>query len=142
MTQEVTEALTADERTILEIASFGEFMIETGRWHDPIMSLVKKGYMEGPQFNRYITEAGRKAFGAHAAEKEAAEDAMYRDLEVSLRKQAVAQKTITEKLKGIPELFAEVARISSEATGKAASYDLDQWARQVIDQAKAILRAG
>jgi len=139
MKQEVIEALTSDERTILEIASHGEAMIETGRWHDPIMSLVKKGYMEGPQFNRYITDAGMKAIGAHAAEKEAAEDAMYREIEAKMRKQAIAQKTITEKLKDVPALLAEVAKISAEATGKTPSVDLDQWVREIARQAKYIL---
>lgn len=139
--QKVIEPLSADELTVLEIAVHGEFMIETGRWHDPIMSLVKKGYMEGPQFNRYITDAGRAAIGSRLADKEKAEDDMYRELETRLRKQAIAQKVITEKLAGVVDIFVEVAKISSEATGKSAVDDLYQWISSVRRDAENRLKA-
>jgi len=135
MTQEVIEALTSDKRTILEIASHGEFMIETGRWHDPIMSLVKKGYMEGPQFNRYITEAGRKAFGASDADEDrnlAAYVDKFRELEIG-------RSEIAAAITGMVDSWVGLVRKSASLSGKAASYDLDRWLEVLRKQVAAKL---
>jgi hypothetical protein len=135
MTQEVIEPLTQDERTILEIASHGEFMIETGRWHDPIMSLVKKGYMEGPQFNRYITEAGRKAVGASDADEDrnlAAYVDKFRDMEIGRSEIAAAITSMVDP-------WVALVRKSVGLSGKATSYDLDRWLEVLRKQVAAKL---
>lgn len=67
MTQQVIEPLTDDEITILEICCEGGVIAEIGRWEEPVLSLHKKGYLEGWQFNYTITEAGRAAFMSTAA---------------------------------------------------------------------------
>lgn len=69
MTQQVIEPLTDDEKVVLEICCEGGVIAEIGRWEEPVLSLVKKGYLTGEKFNHTITEAGRGAFMSTVAEK-------------------------------------------------------------------------
>lgn len=69
MTQQVIEPLTADEKVVLEICCEGGVIAEIGRWEEPVLSLVAKGYLAGGKFNWTITEAGRGAFMSTVAEK-------------------------------------------------------------------------
>ena len=57
--------LTADEQTVLMLAAQGEFLIESGRWEQPVLDLVKRGCLTGDKFNHAITEAGRAALASY-----------------------------------------------------------------------------
>ncbi len=69
MTQQIIEPLTQDEITVLEICCEGAVIAEIGRWEEPVLSLVKKGYLAGQKFNYTITETGRGAFMSTVADR-------------------------------------------------------------------------
>ena len=65
--------LTNDERTVLLIAARGHPMLAIGRWQEPVLSLVQKGFMRRDETrsdveNYVISEAGRKASDLAEAE--------------------------------------------------------------------------
>jgi hypothetical protein len=69
MAEEIIAPLTDDEIAVLMIAAEGEMMIDMGkdsRWHQPIVSLVKRGFLkQWDKFNNEITDAGRAALEGH-----------------------------------------------------------------------------
>ena len=138
--QEVLEPLSGDEKTILEIASHGEFMIETGRWHDPIMSLVKRGYLEGPQFNRYITPAGHAAFKSFEHDDDERIESNYRLAENILREKLIAQQEIRALILPMVDQWVGIAKRSAGVTGNGPAQELSNWLRVLKDAVTDKLR--
>lgn len=123
MTQEVIEALSSDERTVLEICAEGGIIAEIGRWKEPVERLVKKGYLEGPQFNHYITPTGRKALSGTAPDDERALAAYvdkFRDMEIG-------RSEIAAAITAMVDPWVQLVEKSSKLSGKTADYDLMHW---------------
>ncbi len=128
--QEVLSPLTADERTVLEIASHDEVMIETGRWKEPVLSLVKRGYLEGPRFNRCITDAGMAAFKAAEAYEERALVEAYQVAQKVGQFQKKAQQTIL----GMASAMVEVSNGSAKVTGDTPQAAATKWLDVLRDE--------
>lgn len=136
MPQEVTEALSGDERTILEIAAGGGPVAAIGRWEKPALALERRGYLEGDNFNLYLTEAGRAAFDA--AEKEN-DRAIGRYIETASRV-TNAQQEIAQLVEQAAALMATAALRTAEVRDVDARSALANWITVMTPEAMSLIR--
>lgn len=133
---EVLENLTADERAVLEICSQQGCVAEIGRWEAPVLSLERKGYLAGPQFNKGLTDAGRRAAQAMAADEDRQVGKMYE----AAQRVAVAQQEIAQLVEQAAALMATAAIKTHEVRGDSAGFALQQWTKQMVQEAQNRLR--
>lgn len=136
MPQNVTEALTSDERSVLEIAASGEPIAEIGRWEKPVLALEKRGYLEGPKFNKCITAAGEAAYRA----QEAANDAQIGRYIETVSRVATAQQEIAQLVEQAAALLATAALKTQEVRGDAAETALINWNSIAMTEARNLIR--
>ena len=121
--------LTADERTVLEIASHGESMMPIGRWEQPVEHLVELGFLDGPdRFNRYITDAGRKAL---EADVDKADDAFAKQL-IALHNARIQYK---EKMRRLTAELVEIVKEVVAVRGQTFRQTLSEILRAVEELA-------
>lgn len=120
--------LSDDEQTVLSIAAHGEYMAPIGRWSEPIKSLHAKGLMHRhDDFNYVITDAGRKV---QQVEEQSRDDAMtqaFQRVGAATNTLVAAQKDIHTLVESAATSMAEVARLSSAATGEPVNEELKKW---------------
>lgn len=77
---DILTPLTADERTVLDLAAQGQSMMPVGRWEIPVLTLARKGLLlKEDQFNYTITDEGKLVNRGY----EAAQDL---EIETAMRK--------------------------------------------------------
>lgn len=128
--------LTEDEKTVLLIAHAGGPMAPIGRWKEPTLSLVKKGFLKprphpgdpDGYFNHHITPAGEAA--AIECDKE---DALLGQLIESSGKVARIQQKCRAHAEQIAVQMVDLIELSVQATGASKLDSAKQWG-EVIDK--------
>lgn len=128
---EIVESFTGDEKTVLEICNSGEVIAEIGRWEKPVKDLERRGYLAGPAFNKYITDAGRAAF--QGAEREY-DRQLGKAIEAGGRI-AAAQQEVASLVEQAAALMATAALKTHEIRGDAPEVALDLWIDQMKQEA-------
>lgn len=128
--------LTADEESVLSIASTGQSMIPIGRWKEPTLALERRGLMKCNDVSNYvITDQGRAALRRD-------EDEPYRKvLELGSQvanARAQAEKSIEQSALHLS--FA--AKASAQITGDAPATCVNLWMDAVRKRALELLKDG
>lgn len=133
---DVVEALTVDERAVLEIAASGVPMMEIGRWEKSVLSLERKGYLAGPKFNKSITDAGQAAFEAQEAEtgRRLGEYAQV------AKRIADVQQEVAQIVAQAAALMAHAAVKTHEIRGDGLDFALEQWTKQMVEEARIMMQ--
>lgn len=125
--------LTADELTVLMIASKGESMMPIGRWEAPVESLVARGYLKrNDKFNNVITDAGLAAC-------EKLEDDGIRDLIDANNRIAHAKTQSRQAAEQIAKALADLATLSEKVTGEDKKTALERWSRLILVRALELI---
>lgn len=133
---DVIEALSGDERAILEIAAAGGPVAEVGRWEGPVLALERRGYLEGDQFNKYLTAAGRAAYDA---QEKANDAAIGRYIETASRV-ATAQQEIAQVVEQAAALMATAALRTHAVRGDEPEISLLAWNQLMLEEARTLIR--
>ena len=128
--------LTADEESVLSIASTGESMIPIGRWKEPTLELTRRGLMRANDpSNYFITDAGRKALAQN-------EDEPFRQILESGNKIANERAQIQQSIEQAALHLSFAAKASSLMTGETPEVALSKWIVPAQDRAKELLKNG
>lgn len=136
--------LSADELTVLLIAAKGEPMMPIGRWKDPALSLVSRGYLKpnpSPQdpdgmFNLHITATGKQ----QVEREDTAYDQQLGDVITKSRQIGHSQAKARAAAEQIAVQLVDLAELSSQATGDDKIDALRNWARIILERALEKLR--
>jgi hypothetical protein len=132
--------LSQDELTVLLIASKGEPMIPIGRWREPTINLIERGYMKPRphlgdptgHFNNYITPEGMAA-----AQQNDADDV--RDANMLSQSVLREQRKIRANAEQIAVQLVDLATASNKVTGDDPKAALEKWARLIFKRALELL---
>lgn len=116
--------LTPEERAVLEICANNGVIADIGeysKWHDPINSLLRRGFLQRhDQFNNSITPAGRAAYEEHGDDD--IREIIHASNAINGR-QAAASAVIAQ----IAENMAKLARVTSALTGDEPKVAAKKW---------------
>ena len=124
-------ALSSDEKTVLLIAHAGGPMAPIGRWKEPTLSLVTKGFLkprphsDDPDgyFNYHITDAGKDA----AIELDKEDDAFLGQmLELGSRASHIQRKCVAHA-EQIAVQMVDLIELSIQATGGSKLDEAKRW---------------
>lgn len=136
--------LTPDEKTVLLIAQAGGPMAPIGRWKEPTLSLVAKGFLKprphpgdfDGYFNHHITPEGQIA----AAECDKDDDAaLGRLLELSGEAARIQQKCRSQA-EQIAVQMIDLAELSMQATGGSKLDEAKRWGEVIGKRVMEMLK--
>lgn len=123
--------LTPDEKTVLLIAHAGGPMAPIGRWKEPTLSLVAKGFLKPHKhpgdptgyFNHHITDAGKDI----AVELDREDDAALGQLLTVASRTGHIQRKCTSHAEQIAVQMVDLIELSIQATGASKVDTAKQW---------------
>lgn len=143
MTQETISPLTHEESACLQIAAQGMSMIDMGehsKWHKPLQSLVRRGFMAaagGDMHNIVITAAGRAAIEVEEKDSD-------RELLGAINK-GLAQRRdprygdVQSLIEDAAQKFARAVEMTIEITGDSRVLAIGQWQNVMTERVNQIL---
>ena len=132
--------LSQDELTVLLIAAKGESMMPIGRWREPTVNLIARGYMKPRphpgdptgHFNNYITPEGM-------AVAQQNDDDTIRDANMLSQSILREQRKIRANAEQIAAQLVDLATASNKVTGDEPKVALEKWARLILKRALELL---
>lgn len=123
--------LTPDEKTVLLIAHAGGPMAPIGRWKEPTLSLVAKGFLKprphpgdpDGYFNHHITDAGKDA----AVELDAEDDAALGQMLELASRAGNVQRKCASHAEQIAVQMVDLVELSMHATGGSKLDEVKRW---------------
>lgn len=136
--------LSPDEKTVLLIAHAGEPMMPIGRWKEPMLSLVAKGFLRPHphpgdptgHFNHRITDAGKDAAVDLDRENDAALGQM---IELS-SKVGHIQRKCAAHAEQIAVQMVDLIELSITVTGSSKADTAKQWGEVISKRVLEMLK--
>jgi hypothetical protein len=132
--------LSQDELTVLLIASKGEPMMPIGRWREPTVNLIARGYMKPRphpgdptgHFNNYITPEGMAVAQQNDGD-------VVRDAGMTATAISHEQRKIRANAEQIAVQLVDLATASNKVTGDDPKVALEKWTLLIAKRALELL---